>query len=54
MQEERCDLVIKKDKLNTPEIIALLEILRSPAFKAELEGISGNDYRDIGKVVAEI
>ena len=54
MQEERCDLVIKNDKLNTPEIIALLEILRLPAFKAELEGISGNDYRDIGKVVAEI
>ena len=32
----------------------LLEILRSDAFRKELRHFSGNDYRDLGKIVAEV
>ena len=37
-----------------PEGEELLEILRSDAFRKELRHFSGNDYRDLGKIVAEV
>lgn len=32
----------------------LLEVLRSDVFKKEILPFSGNDYRDLGKIMAEV
>ena len=32
----------------------LLMILRSDVFRKELQHLSGNDYRDMGKIMAEV
>lgn len=52
--EERFDLVIKKDAMDTEPVKKLLEILNAPVFRREVEGFSGNDYRDLGKVIVEV
>ncbi len=52
--EERYDLVIKKEMLETDAVKKLLEILRSPAFRREIARFSGNDYRDLGKIMTEV
>ena len=52
--EERYDLVIKKDALETPAMQALLKTLNNPVFRKEVAAFSGNDYRDLGKIVAEV
>ena len=52
--EDRYDLVIRKDQWQTPEMRKLVSILRSEAFLGEIAHFSGNDYRDLGKVVAEV
>lgn len=52
--QERYDLIVHREFLETDEGEALLEILRSEAFKKEILPFSGNDYRDLGKIVAEV
>ena len=52
--EERYDLVMKKEFFNTPSAQKLLALLRSKGFLAEVERFSGNDYRDLGRIVDEI
>ena len=52
--EERYDLVLRRDARDTPAVEAILEILRSAAFKKEIRHFTGNDYRDMGKIVAEV
>ena len=52
--KERYDLVIKKDALETPAMQALLKTLNNPVFRKEVAAFSGNDYRDLGKIVAEV
>ena len=52
--EERFDLVIKKEMLETPAVKKLLQILNSPAFRNEVAHFSGNDYRDLGKIITEV
>ena len=52
--EERYDLVLRRDAMETPEGEAILEILRSPAFIKEIRHFTGNDYRDMGRIVAEV
>ena len=52
--EERFDLVIKKEMVDTPAIRQLLDVLRSPVFRQEISRFSGNNYRDLGKVIAEV
>ena len=52
--EERYDLVIRSDVMKTPAAEAILEILRSSAFKKEIRHFTGNDYRDMGKIIAEV
>ena len=52
--EERYDLVLRRDAMDTPAVEAILEILRSAAFKKEIRHFTGNDYRDMGKIVAEV
>lgn len=54
LQEERFDLVIKKDLLNTEAVQKMLTILRDPVFYQEIAHFSGNDYRDLGKIIAEV
>ena len=52
--QERFDLAVRREFLETDEGETLLEILRSEAFKKEIKPFSGNDYRDLGKIVAEV
>ena len=54
LQEERFDLVIRKEMLNTRAVQTLLRILNSPQYQKEISCFSGNDYRDQGKLVGEI
>ena len=52
--QERFDLAVHREFLETDEGESLLEILRSESFKKEILPFSGNDYRDLGKIVAEV
>ena len=52
--EERYDFVIRKDMMETPAVQVLLEVLNSPAFRREVSHFSGNDYRDLGKIITEV
>ena len=52
--EERFDFVIKKEMMETEPVRKLLKVLNSPAFRNEIAHFSGNDYRDLGKVMAEV
>lgn len=52
--EERFDLVVRKSFLEDEAGGKLLSILRSAPFKKELRQFSGNDYRDMGKIIAEV
>ena len=52
--EERFDLVIRKEALETPEMQRLLQILQSSDFRSEIASFSGNDYRDLGKIIMEV
>ena len=52
--EERFDLVIKKEMLETKAVQTLLKVLNMPAFRDEIARFSGNDYRDMGKIIAEV
>ena len=51
---ERFDLVIKKDMMETDAVQKLLRTMNSPAFQQEVTRFSGNDYRDLGRIVAEV
>ena len=52
--EERYDLVIKKEMMETAQVQKLLQVLRDPVFQKEVARFSGNDYRDMGKIIAEV
>ena len=52
--EERFDLVVKKETLETKAVQTLLKVLNMPAFREEIARFSGNDYRDMGKIIAEV
>ena len=52
--EERFDFVIKKEILETEPIQKLLKILKDSVFRKEIAHFSGNDYRDLGKVICEV
>ena len=52
--EERFDFVIKKEMTETEPIRKLLKILKDPVFRKEIAHFSGNDYRDLGKVITEV
>ena len=54
LEEERFDIVIKKEMLATEPVQKLLQILNSHAFRSEIMHFSGNDYRDLGKRIAEV
>ena len=52
--EERYDFVIKKELMETEAVQKLLKVLKSPAFRQEIDLFSGNDYRDLGKIISEV
>ena len=52
--EERYDFVIKKELMETEAVQKLLKVLKSPAFRQEIALFSGNDYRDLGKIISEV
>ncbi len=52
--EERYDLVLRRDAMEAPAAETILATLRSPAFKKEIRHFTGNDYRDMGKIIAEV
>lgn len=52
--EERFDLVLRRETLEQPDTQKLLELLSSPAFRREVAPFSGNDYRDMGKIIMEV
>lgn len=54
LAQERFDLVLKKESLARPAVGTLLSCLRDKAFRRELEGFTGNDYRDLGKIIGEV
>ena len=52
--EERFDLVVRRQFLETDAGQTLLRVLRSGAYLKEIRHITGNDYRDLGKIIAEV
>ena len=54
LMEERFDLVIKKEFLETEPVQKLIRILNDPVFRKEIAHFSGNDYRDLGKIICEV
>lgn len=52
--EERYDIAIKKSKFETDAVRTMMRVLSSDSFKKEISHFSGNDYRDIGKIIAEV
>ncbi|WP_010240499.1 helix-turn-helix transcriptional regulator [Clostridium arbusti] len=53
IQKEKYDLIIKKEDINQPEILAILDILKSEDFRMEVLGIGGYDISEMGKIIAE-
>ena len=54
LMEERFDFVIKKELLAAESVQKLLKVLNSPEFRREVAHFSGNDYRDLGKIICEV
>ena len=54
IQQEQLDLIIPKDLIYDPSMQAVLQILNSQTFKAELSGIGSYDISDTGKIIAEV
>lgn len=54
LMEERFDFVIKKELFGTEAVQKLMKVLQSSAFRREIAHFSGNDYRDLGKIISEV
>ena len=52
--EERFDFVIKKEMMETKAVRTLISVLKDPGFRKEISHFSGNDYRDLGKIICEV
>ena len=52
--EERFDFVIKKEMMEADAVKKLMHVLHDPAFHKEIAHFSGNDYRDLGKIITEV
>lgn len=53
MKKERYDLVVKTERVDTPEIQTMFGILRSEKFQNEFKGIGGYNISDMGKIIHE-
>ncbi|MBN2466551.1 MAG: helix-turn-helix transcriptional regulator [Deltaproteobacteria bacterium] len=54
MTNERYDLIIPRTNLPAKPVVALLEVIRSQAFKTSINQMEGYDTKDTGKIVAEM
>lgn len=54
LQQERNDLVIPSEYIDTPPVQALLELAVNPTFCSEVEALGGYDSSAAGNLVAEI
>ena len=52
--EERYDLVIPREHVDSDLIRALLDLLRNTAFQEQVRALGGYDPREMGKVLAEL
>ena len=48
---ERYDLAIPTEFMDMPQLVALLELIRSPEFKAKIESLGGYDTSRSGEIV---
>ena len=53
LMRERFDLVVRKELAATDEFRMLQKVIMSSPFRKEISTISGNDYSDMGKIIAE-
>lgn len=53
LQQEKYDLIIKKEDINKTSFQALFIVINSMEFKKEIEGIGGYELEDMGKIIAE-
>ena len=54
LQDERDDLVIPLEFLNTPAVQGMLDVAVSSPFQTELEALGGYDSSRTGTIVAEL
>ena len=54
LMEERFDIALKKAALEREPVKKMLELLNNETFRREISRFSGNDYRDSGKIIAEV
>lgn len=54
LQQERYDLIIRKEDASKQEFQSLLTVIRSKAFKSEIQGMGGYELTHTGEVMAEI
>jgi putative molybdopterin biosynthesis protein len=53
LQQERYEMIIKKEDFHKPNFQVIMKIINSEEFKRDIEGIGGYDLTDMGKVVGE-
>ena len=53
LQKERYDIVFKKTNMNKPLYKAIVDIVQSSDFKAEMLAVGGYDVKETGKIIAE-
>lgn len=54
MQKERYDMVMRKEDFTKPHFQAVMAVLRSAAFRNEVDGMGGYDISHMGEIVAEL
>jgi len=54
LQQERYDLVLRKEDLHKPHFQAVMAVLKSSAFRNEVVGMGGYDVSRMGELIAEI
>jgi len=54
LSKERYDLVIRKEDLEKTHFQLFLEVLSSPDFRNEVEGMGGYDISQMGEVIAQV
>ena len=52
--KERYDLIIPREHYDSDQLAPLLEIIRGPDFRLEVEALGGYDASEMGSVVAEL
>lgn len=52
--KERFDLVIPREFCESPVLAPLLDVIRCPQFRRDVEALGGFDVAEIGRVVADL